>query len=72
MIPPMTAAQRKLFARELMGVSEVAEYLGVLRSNFLRDYASREDFPKPIIRLRCGPIWVESDLLNWKRRKNFL
>lgn len=46
----------------LVGVAEAATMLKVQRSNFLRDYAQREDFPEPVERLRCGPIWRTVDV----------
>jgi hypothetical protein len=46
----------------LVGVAEAADILGVFRSNFVRDWATRPDFPEPVARLRCGPVWREADV----------
>jgi predicted nucleotidyltransferase len=43
--------------RRLVGTSEAAEIYGVRPSNFLRDWASRPDFPAPAARLRSGRVW---------------
>jgi predicted DNA-binding transcriptional regulator AlpA len=55
---------------DLLGVAEAAEMFGVKRPNFLRDYAARPDFPKPIARLRCGPIWLGGDLRGWQEDRD--
>lgn len=56
---------------ELVGLSEIAEILGVSKQRVdqLRD---RDDFPMPIVELRSGPVW-RRDMLNrfireWPRR----
>jgi len=49
-------------AMTLVGVAEAADMLGVQRSNFLRDFVARTDFPEPVERLRCGPIWRAADV----------
>jgi uncharacterized protein YuzE len=46
----------------LIGVKEAAALLGVLPPNFIRDHASREDFPKPAAELASGRIWLRSQV----------
>lgn len=50
------------FTGELVGVKEAAELVGKDKGNFLRDLASREDFPKPIIELASGRYWLSTEI----------
>lgn len=56
---------------ELLGVSEVAEALGVTKQR-VAELAESESFPAPIVRLRAGPIWERSAIARflgqWPRR----
>lgn len=52
----------------LIGVKEAAELLGVAKPNFLRDFASKPDFPAPAAELASGRIWFLSDVLDFVRR----
>lgn len=47
---------------ELMGVKEAAEFVGKDKANFLRDFAGRPDFPKPVARLASGQFWLSRDV----------
>lgn len=47
---------------ELLGVAEAAKLCGVRKPNFIRDIASRPDFPKPVAELASGRIWWRSEL----------
>ena len=61
---------------ELVGVSEVAEVLGVSRQrvNELDRLAqrptTRNPFPEPIARLRAGPVWDKRDVDAWQERRS--
>jgi uncharacterized protein YuzE len=46
----------------LVGVKEAASIAGVQRSNFVRDMASREDFPAPVCELSTGRVWLRSQV----------
>ena len=46
----------------LLGVKEAADLAGVQRSNFVRDYASKAEFPKPVCELATGRIWLKSQV----------
>jgi predicted DNA-binding transcriptional regulator AlpA len=48
----------------LVGLAEAAELFGVSKRTASR-YALRSDFPRPVARLRAGPIWLEDDLRSW-------
>jgi hypothetical protein len=56
---------------ELLGVSEVAEALGVSKQR-VAELAESESFPAPIVRLKAGPIWERSAIArflgHWDRR----
>ena len=47
---------------ELVGVAEAAKLCGVKKPNFIRDFASRPDFPKPLVELASGRIWLRSEI----------
>src|ERR1051326_1551172 len=53
----------------LIGVKEAAELLGVTKSNFIRDYANKAAFPKPVAELASGRIWVKSKVEAYKRNR---
>jgi uncharacterized protein YuzE len=62
-----TPASELDLSGELLGVKEAAELAGKDRANFLRDLASREDFPKPIARFASGPCWLSSEVARYFR-----
>lgn len=46
-----------LVAGSLMGTREAARSVGVRPPNFVRDWASRPDFPAPLATLASGRVW---------------
>ena len=46
----------------LMGTSEAAQFLSVRPPNFVRDWASRFDFPAPLATLATGRVWLATDV----------
>jgi len=46
----------------LVGTAEAASVAGVRPQNFVRDWASRPDFPAPVAILSSGRVWRESDV----------
>ncbi len=46
----------------LVGTAEAASVVGVRPQNFVRDWASRPDFPAPVATLSSGRVWRESDV----------
>jgi hypothetical protein len=51
-----------LFKGPLVGTAEAASVAGVRPQNFVRDWASRPDFPAPVAILSSGRVWRESDV----------
>ncbi len=51
----------------LVGVKEAAAMLGVQRSNFIRDYADRPGFPRPIAELASGRVWLRGQIDSYVR-----
>src|SRR5882672_331497 len=47
-------------ARIIVGVKEAAQMLRIEKSNFVRDYANKPDFPAPISELASGRLWLRS------------
>src|SRR2546427_7744740 len=53
----------------IVGVKEAAEMLGVEKSNFVRDYANKPDFPAPIAELASGRFWLRSAIEQYAESK---
>lgn len=49
----------------LLGVKEAAALAGVRTSNFVRDYAAKDDFPSPVAELATGRIWLRSRVMDY-------
>lgn len=45
-----------------VGTREAAQLLGVRPPNFVRDWASRSDFPAPVATLSSGRVWLATDV----------
>jgi uncharacterized protein YuzE/predicted DNA-binding transcriptional regulator AlpA len=54
----------------LIGVKEAAEIAGVRPPNFVRDYADKPSFPKPVATLSSGRIWRRSDVVAYLGRRS--
>lgn len=52
-------------AEGFLGVSEVAEALGVSRQTVVNWRGRRADFPDPLAELKSGPIWSREAILDW-------
>src|SRR3990172_249903 len=52
---------------DLVGVAEAAKLCGVKKPNFIRDFTSKPDFPKPVVELSSGRIWLRSDIETYLR-----
>lgn len=55
--------------QQLLGTREAAELYNVRPSNFVRDWASRPDFPEPAARLRSGRVWDRGELERYRIRR---
>lgn len=64
-----TAAGEVDFSGELVGAKEAAALAGKDRGNFLRDLASREDFPKPVVTLASGRYWLSAEIERYLRKE---
>ncbi len=53
----------------LVGTREAASIAGVLPPNFVRDWASRPDFPAPVENLSSGRVWRASEVREYVRRR---
>ena len=65
----MTTSRPTQVAPRLLGAREAAELYRVRPSNFLRDWASRPDFPQPTARLRSGRVWDRRELERYRVRR---
>ena len=57
------AFTEQLTSDELVGVAEAARICRVKKPNFIRDFVSRADFPKPLVELASGRIWLRSEIV---------
>lgn len=64
-----TPAAQMDFSGELLGVKEAAELSGKDKANFLRDLASRGDFPKPVVEFASGRYWLSRELERYLRKQ---
>ena len=53
----------------LVGTSEAAAIIGVRPPNFVRDWASRSDFPAPAGTLSSGRVWRASEVAAHRDRR---
>jgi predicted DNA-binding transcriptional regulator AlpA len=53
---------------DLVGVTEIAEMLGVSRQRVDQIVRSDGRFPKPVAELHAGRIWLRTDVAAWARR----
>jgi len=61
----------KVDISDLVSAVEVAERLGLPRSQIVHGWARRySDLPKPIAELAIGKIWVWPDIENWALAEN--
>jgi hypothetical protein len=58
-----------LYDGPLVGTAEAAGVVGVRPQNFVRDWASRADFPAPVATLASGRVWRESDVRAYARAR---
>jgi predicted nucleotidyltransferase len=61
-------AMAESMSENLVGTKEAAALFGVRPSNFVRDWANREDFPGPVATLARGRLWSHEDLLVYRAR----
>jgi predicted DNA-binding transcriptional regulator AlpA len=56
---------------ELMGLYEVAEYLGISRSAVKSrlEATNGVTFPPPLATLRCGPIWEKAAIEQYRNAR---
>ena len=54
----------------IVGVKEAAQLAKVEKSNFVRDYANKPGFPKPIVDLASGRLWLRSEVEDFLRAKS--
>jgi hypothetical protein len=69
-IPRPIAGQYNMPLPPYMGLSEAAEYLGTTPQYLSGKISKRNDFPRPIAVLRCGPIWKTEEIIEYWREKN--
>lgn len=66
LLHPSTLADAK--ADELIGVTQIATYLGKRKQNVAQHYTRRSDFPRPAAELPTGRYWRRGDVEAWYAR----
>lgn len=51
----------------IVGVKEAADMFGIEKSNFVRDFANKPDFPTPLAELASGRFWLRSEVQRYLR-----
>jgi hypothetical protein len=63
--PAYAAAVTRYDTKDLVGVAEIADLLGV-GTSVVHDWRRRhQDFPQPVLRLRMGLIWAWPEVRSW-------
>jgi hypothetical protein len=57
-----------MHAVHLLGFHELADRLGMSKQN-TRKHVARPEFPQPVARLACGPIWDEDAVARYLERR---
>ena len=52
---------------ELMGVTEIADLLGVSRQR-VDQLAATAAFPEPVAELAAGRVWKKADVVRWAKK----
>lgn len=55
---------------DLVGISEIAKMFDVTPAAVTNWRSRYDDFPKPVIVLKSGPIFRSEQIIKWNRRKN--
>jgi hypothetical protein len=59
-------AKREIDPSDLVGAPEIAERLGLARSQVVHNWRYRHaDFPAPLVELRQGNVWYWPDIERW-------
>jgi hypothetical protein len=54
---------------QLLGFHELAATFGISKQS-TRKRIRRPDFPHPVAHLRCGPVWVTTDIEIYLERRH--
>ena len=65
----MRDVTRRHVGEHLVGTKEAAEVFGVRPQNFVRDLASRPDFPEPLAELAATRVWSRRELEAFRDRR---
>lgn len=61
-------AAKTVAVRDLVGIAEVAEIIGVTRSS-ARVYRVQGLLPPTLTELACGPIWDRNEIEKWETNR---
>jgi len=52
----------------LLGFHELADTFGISKQN-TRKHVAKSEFPAPVARLACGPVWSADDVAAYLERR---
>lgn len=59
------AINRMIRSRDLAGLTEVADQFRVTNCTVANWRKRYSDFPKPVVDLRCGPVFDITEVIRW-------
>lgn len=60
---------KRVDPNDLVGAREIADRLGVSKNSVVYDWVRRHgDFPRPIVTLSAGNIWLWTEVEAWAKR----
>jgi predicted DNA-binding transcriptional regulator AlpA len=57
-----------MHSTHLLGFRELADTFGISKQN-TRKHVGKPDFPQPVARLACGPVWAVRDVAAYLQRR---
>jgi hypothetical protein len=58
----------QMHGAHLLGFHELAAAIGISKQN-TRKHVRKPDFPPPMARLACGPVWAEKDVAGYLEQR---
>lgn len=56
---------KDLLKDRLVALSEMAELIHIPVAQFKRQYETRQDFPEPVVVLKCAPIYDKEEVIEY-------
>lgn len=53
-----------------VGTAEIMQMFGGISRQRAHQLTSRPDFPKPVVKLKAGSVWLTEDVVAWAKSKD--